>query len=795
MKAKLEGFVRTAPVPLTGAVPHKGRLRVNLVMDAVITTGAGTEAVAPVARTVDLYGPGDVTGLAPGAIARTSPPDGAGDVDGEYCCFVEFTSEDLPWRYSADPNTPEKAKPWLALVAGVENRELGVARDGTLWLRPAVTSLLDPDLAAAWAHTQDGNFSRLLCPRVLPAGAQCLAALVKLHRPDGSYSWTKGAKATGIPVLHTFRFSTNEAGTFKSLVEALHPVDPPDALGQVVVHAGLPGHPERETTTYGALARYDAPGHVPLPDAGLPAAIDARLEPRPSTARGQPDDAVPPPPAPIIGAPRWSAPVCWDESAPWVAEVDTDPRHRAAAGLGARAALDWTDTILRAAATRLGDTHLAAAKLRHLTGGVAMARLTAGHLPPPGAARLAFHGPGLAAVVAGTPSGVAGALGQLFPDERPLPASLLSSAASHLLRPTGPTAKASADPGAVSNPATVLEEARRSPEPSESPLGLVEPLDGNEEGVLGELLGEREETPRLPEQDPGWVDAADQAVFDAFQPDGIPVARVVSLISGLHERWDVPLEVRPDLDLPLWDWFRRHEPDWLLPLAGELGRDGVVALRTDRAFMASALLGASRQVVAELRWRGVPVVHGWMPMRTFWQNVESAQNPAPMVDLVQTSSWPSVPLAQLPGPRGSGQELVIAMRSDLVRRYPDTQVYLAPAFGISGHGQFPILQDPIWPVWVARLDPDVWCFAFPRPPSDLPNLCLVLEEPDKGPRFRPPDGATAAGYQVRPVTYKQDGKKVTGNVAVVVDDGAELGGATWDQPIRAILPGTELVQQ
>lgn len=806
MTTTFRGFVRTTPVPLQDAAPQGGRLRVRLHLEAEIlehTTTSGTTSthLSPVDLGVDLYGPGDVTGLVKGAITATSPPDGAGDVDGEFCPFVEFRSADLPWRYSIDPDTPEAAKPWLALVAGIEHRELGLARDGTLWMRPGLTADLDPELAAAWTHVQGEGAeatSRLLCPRMVAAGGQCLAALVPLRTGKGTFSWKPGSTAHGIPVLHLFRFSTNAAGTFQDLVEALRPVGPPPALGRVDLLADLDAGatPGLRTTTYGALAPHAAPAHAPLPDPTMPTTIAARLEPPRSTLPALPDAGGPPLPAPILAAPRWSAPFRWDEQAPWVGEVDTDPRHRAAAGLGARAALEWTDTILRAAGTRLGETQLAAAMLRHLCGGVALARLTTGHLPSSAGGLLAFHGPGLATVPANTPAGEpATALTALCPSGRALPPALLSAAATHLLRPTGPLAKASGDPGGVSDPEQVLTEALHCPEEQLAPLPVTRPHDGLEARLLTGLLGEHDRLEECQEPGPEWLGEAAKAVLALFRPDDVPVGRVTHRIRGLHEGWDVPLEVRPDLDLPLWDWFRVHAPDWLLPGAGLIEHDGVVALRTDRAFLAAALLGASRQAVGELRWRGVPIAHGWMPMRTFWQHVASPGQPAPMVDLVQSSSWPAVSLAGLPGPLGAGQDLVIAVRSDLVRRYPDTLVYLAPSMRIAGRGEVPLLSEDevIWPSWVGRITPDVWFFGFP--PKDLARVFVVLEEPDRGPRFRPPNGATQEGYTISRVEYKPDGTRSAAAAPphTGLRDGAEFAAASYDRPIRALLSGKDLV--
>src|SRR5690606_15946054 len=118
----------------------------------------------------------------------------------------EFGAPDLPWRYS----TTDDGRPWLALVAGVEGREIGFAADGTLWMSPELTTAMDPDGASVWAHTQGDppHSSRLLCVRELPAGSRCLAAVVPLLTDTGEKRWVAGRSARGIPVYHRFRFTT-----------------------------------------------------------------------------------------------------------------------------------------------------------------------------------------------------------------------------------------------------------------------------------------------------------------------------------------------------------------------------------------------------------------------------------------------------------------------------------------------------------------------------------------------------------------------------------------------------------
>src|SRR6202008_2465859 len=56
-----------------------------------------------VSNSVELIGPGDITGINSNAIVRTDPKNWVTDFEPNYFPFIEFYDEDFPWRY-----TPEK---------------------------------------------------------------------------------------------------------------------------------------------------------------------------------------------------------------------------------------------------------------------------------------------------------------------------------------------------------------------------------------------------------------------------------------------------------------------------------------------------------------------------------------------------------------------------------------------------------------------------------------------------------------------------------------------------------------
>ena len=112
------------------------------------------------------------------------------------------------------------------------------------------------------------------------------------------------------------------------------------------------------------------------------------------------------------------------------------------------------------------------------------------------------------------------------------------------------------------------------------------------------------------------------------------VRRVLSTLPGITHIG--PVEIEPELDLPLWSFLSSHAPDWMLPGAGDLVDGDVVALSTNPVFVESLLVGANHQATAELRWRNIPLVTRWSPLRKFWERKAND------VDILPIKAWPDV---------------------------------------------------------------------------------------------------------------------------------------------------------
>jgi hypothetical protein len=479
----------------------------------------------------------------------------------------------------------------------------------------------------------------------------------------------------------------------------------------------------------------------------------------------------------------------------WIEQLRADPRLRGAAGIGAWNAIEWQDKIADAAAAKAGDLAIARDRINHVAFGVEVSRsLWRRRLPVDPVERLAVLAPALARLV--TTAGVS-VLDTIAGRTPGLTRALLSSTARRALRPgparTARTADGAAPFGAVlraanqcparpdaaaihTNPRgsdgaikkaifeaagsdgalaeSILRALGEHPSPAKLAAALRALAPGKDgkpdrNAVQGFLHSERfPAVDRSMLEWPGWIkeharpvpcrpvdlERLSKVVAAAIDPTVArppAVERVLSTLPGIKHIG--PVEIEPELDLPLWSFLSSRSPDWMLPGVGDLVDGDVVPLSTNPVFVEALLIGANHQATAELRWRNMPLVTRWSPLRKFWQRKSKD------VDILPIKSWPNAAALGSAAvvPPGRTSEAVVAFRTSLFRRYPATVVYLFPA---AANWKAPKPEDDmnigrVLPTFTGTIGPDVTFFGFPLKPEALATHWVVLEEPPAGHRF------------------------------------------------------------
>jgi hypothetical protein len=344
---------------------------------------------------------------------------------------------------------------------------------------------------------------------------------------------------------------------------------------------------------------------------------------------------------------------------------------------------------------------------------------------------------------------------------------------------------------AAGQPVPILEVVAILDPPRDKPLSPEElrralaklDKDPNSDDLRGLGEGVRTDPPRRPCAPVDLGDVAD-SVAGAIDPTvdtPFLVGRVLGTIVGLGDQPLTPPELCPDLDIPAWQFLRDEAPDWLLPGAADLLEDSVVAVETNPTFVDAFLLGLNTQILAELRFRNIPVVSGCTPARQFWARTNPATESYDD-DIVGIRNWPdATPLGDTAHQTAAAAsaDLVLVFRTPLFRRYPRTLVYLTPAPMAGGDPDWdaePDFANRQMPSFQGAITPDIIFFGFDLDPELGTTRWVVLEEPPHGIRFfnTGPTPARAAAM-------------------AAATDGGAFAAAAFADPIRVMIRGSSLI--
>ena len=229
-----------------------------------------------------------------------------------------------------------------------------------------------------------------------------------------------------------------------------------------------------------------------------------------------------------------------------------------------------------------------------------------------------------------------------------------------------------------------------------------------------------------------------------------------------------PLEqigAAPEFNKPMYESVRDLSQDWLLPGLDQVPADTVALLVTNQRFIESFMVGLSHEMARELLYHEYPLRdQRGSYFRQFW-SVAGAVPPAgrpigpealkdikPIHRWGRTSGLGENSSRQI---KPGGQQLVLLVRGELLRRYPNAIVYAAKA--APGSGPKHTLLDPAveeHPIFSGTLKPDVSFFGFNLTPDEArgdptnrnkPGWFFVLKEHPAEPRFGLDNGNSPLG--------------------------------------------------
>nr|MDQ6949483.1 hypothetical protein [Actinomycetota bacterium] len=192
-----------------------------------------------------------------------------------------------------------------------------------------------------------------------------------------------------------------------------------------------------------------------------------------------------------------------------------------------------------------------------------------------------------------------------------------------------------------------------------------------------------------------------------------------------------PVMAAPVFTRPMYEALDLYSREWLLPGLGKISQpDFVTVLVSNARFLESFLTGLSHEMARELLWRGFPTDQRGTYFRRFWDATkdELAQ------DLHRFTKTPlaSHMIDGLNERDGLNQRVVLMVRGELIRRYPDAMVFAMLAADQDANGH-PIFKDPaanrgklLAPIqFHGHLSPDIALVGFDLTVNEIKTASAV----------------------------------------------------------------------
>ncbi len=185
----------------------------------------------------------------------------------------------------------------------------------------------------------------------------------------------------------------------------------------------------------------------------------------------------------------------------------------------------------------------------------------------------------------------------------------------------------------------------------------------------------------------------------------------------------------PELHDPSYRLLARYDRARLLPGVDAIPPDSVTLLETNPRFVAAFLAGLNHELNRELLWRRYPTDQRGTPLRRFWDRIDGGNDVAPMHQWRPLSS-------SLVDVAGGESNLVLLIRGELLRRYPNTVVLAIKASGPTTPSTND--ADVKRPIFSGLLEPDISFFGFDLEDDDIhtgDGWFFALQEQITEPRF------------------------------------------------------------
>ena len=278
------------------------------------------------------------------------------------------------------------------------------------------------------------------------------------------------------------------------------------------------------------------------------------------------------------------------------------------------------------------------------------------------------------------------------------------------------------------------------------------------------------------------IASAKSALADALHPLKTIRARTLHTLAipprisaALEEQFDEILH-HPVIDTPMYKPLEQLSKEFFLPNLNLIPPDSITLVETNQPFIESYMVGLNHEFSRELLWREYPTDQRASVFRQFWDVKSLPLPPAPtpeesrekLRDIPKLHRWPRKSRLgdhdNREKPGDNENEIVLVIRGELLKKYPNTVIYAQRAKWDKTNGALDFQKERLledvtdadllnppdallrFPIFDAKVDPDIYFFGFdltadaakggnPDSANPDPGWYFILKERPGEPRF------------------------------------------------------------
>ena len=205
--------------------------------------------------------------------------------------------------------------------------------------------------------------------------------------------------------------------------------------------------------------------------------------------------------------------------------------------------------------------------------------------------------------------------------------------------------------------------------------------------------------------------------------------KIFNPITGIYDQQSIdklrPIMAYPRFDDAMYNELKKLSQEYILPNIDKVPVNSITLLETNQKFIEAYMAGLNHEMSRELLWREYPTDQRGTYFRQFWDISDNIleQDPEKKYDIKEMHTWDQTLGDHSPRiiTNSSGSTyLVLLIRGELLKKYPNTQVYAQKAaFKNPNAPNAPrTLADEFVegniqvPVFMAELEPDIYLFGF-----------------------------------------------------------------------------------